>query len=178
VFEGYRNAGSNDNFRIQYSTNGGRTWATALTISNTSERTFTSTLPSPVNGTVLVRTLDTRGSAKDNSSYDTIYVDRLVFEGRSPAATGQSVDPLTGTADNFALDPGRDDDHHHGDCEDVLPEDLTITSAPFHSLEGMACCGEAGHNPTPVDPLASVFPAVGSAPSPTTSWLDSSQPLL
>ena len=153
VFEGYRNAGSNDDFRIQFSTNGGRKWATALTISNTSESTFTYTLPSPVNGSVLVRARDTRAGNNDGS-FDTLYVNRLVFVGSRPTAAGNPLDPITGTPDHRALDAGHD--HDHGDCGDVLPEDLTISPAPLHLRDGLTCCGEVG--PTPSRSAGSCVP--------------------
>ncbi len=175
VFEGYRNAGSNDNFRIQYSTNGGRKWATAFTVSSTTEKTLTFDLPSPVSGKVLVRALDTRASTRDQS-FDTLYVDRLVFLASGSAAAGNPIDPITGSADRLAPEEGHGFDHDHGAEGDVLPEDLTITSAPFPSLEPLSCCGEA--EPTPSDPLGSPFPAVGFFPSPTTAWEPPTQDLV
>ena len=175
VFEGYRNAGSNDNFRIQYSTNGGRKWATAFTVNNSTEQTLTFDLPSPVSGEVLVRAIDTRTGTGDQS-FDTLYVDRLVFLASGSGAAGNPIDPITGSADRLAPEEGHGFDHDHGAEGDRLPEDLTITSAPFPALEPLSCCGEA--EPTPSDPLGSPFPAVGFFPSPTTAWEPPTQGLV
>ncbi len=171
VFEGYRNDGSNDDFKIEFSTNGGRKWTTALIISNTSESTFTYTLPTPVSGSMLVRARDTR-TGNNDGSFDTLYVDRLVLVGSAPAAAGNTLDSITGSTDHRALDAGHDHGDH-GACGEVLPEDLTISATLLLSAEGLTCCGEA--DPTPSDPLAPMFPAAGSDPTP---WLTAGQTLL
>ena len=82
VFGGYRSANSeSDNFVLQLSTNNGLSWSNLLTVSNTTEATITQTLATPLNGTVLVKAIDTNRSA-NATSRDRLLVDRLVFTGR------------------------------------------------------------------------------------------------
>lgn len=82
LFEGYRSANNDsDNFVLQLSTNSGLSWSTLLTVSNSTETTITQTLATPLNGTVLVKAIDTNRSA-NATSRDRLLVDRLVFTGR------------------------------------------------------------------------------------------------
>jgi hypothetical protein len=96
-------------------------------------------------------------------------------------ANGNSalVDPIIGSTQGFApdlgLDPAHDFDHDHGAYGDFLPLDLT-TFDPGLLLGVLATTGEADR--TPADPMASLFPAAGSIPSPTTPWLAATQSLL
>jgi hypothetical protein len=82
VFEGYRSANSeSDNFVLQLSTDNGLSWSNLLTVSNTTEATISQNLATPLNGTVLVKAIDTNRSA-NATSRDRLLVDRLVFTGR------------------------------------------------------------------------------------------------
>lgn len=78
-FNGFRSSNSEgDNFLLQLSTNGGSSWTTLHTVSNTSAAATTVQLISPINGTALVRFVDTNRTA-GNTQVDTLTIQSLVF---------------------------------------------------------------------------------------------------
>ena len=78
-FSGFRTANSEgDDFRLQLSSNGGSSWSTLHTVSNTTASAVTVQLASPISGSALVRFVDTDRSA-GNSSTDTLTIDSLAF---------------------------------------------------------------------------------------------------
>jgi hypothetical protein len=176
VFEGYRTANNNlDNFKIQYSPNGA-TWATAFTVSNTVENSFSFALPTPVSGRMLVRVVDTKTGVGD-TAYDTLFVDRLAFtSGAAPAAQSLSDDPIIGGATSLAPEAGEAFAYDQAAAPDGLPEELSFSTEPFQATTELASLGAA--NPTGTEPLVATFPAAGLDTSPTTPWLVGTQPLL
>ena len=79
-FSGFRTANSEgDDFRLQLSSNGGSSWSTLHTVSNTTASDVTVQLASPISGSALVRFVDTNRTA-GNSSTDTLTIHNLAFE--------------------------------------------------------------------------------------------------
>ncbi len=176
VFEGYRTANTNlDNFKIQYSPTG-NTWATAFTVTNTVENSFSFALPTAVSGRMLVRVVDTKTGVGD-TFYDTLFVDRLAFTAGA-AATSRSLtdDPIIGGATSLAPEADEAFAYDQAAAADGLNEDLGLSTEPIPALAELASLGTA--NPTGTEPLATPFPAAGLDTSPTSPWLVATQPLL
>lgn len=167
IFEGYRSANSDgDNFSIQFSTNNGRKWSTAFTVTNTTEERFTYALSSALNGTVLVRAVDSN-STGNSQALDTLYVDHLAFSstssGSSSGRKAPGEDPIIGSPSGLAGccghssagsdEQGEEDhheDHHHGeDGMHFLP--FVLDPSP---LAGDANGGDDGSPYLGSDPLA------------------------
>lgn len=136
IFEGYRTANTvNDNFSIQVSTNNGSQWTTAFTVSNTTESRFSYTFASPLNGTALVRAIDTNSTSKAQFR-NTLYVDQLAFSTTSSAAGSRAkaleVDPIIGAGPALATNddpsPIRSMDLDAGSGIDVL---ATLETSPL-----------------------------------------------
>lgn len=86
IFEGYvTRLNTSEVINVQFSTTG-RTWTTAFSLSNTTENTFTYNFATPINGNMLVRVIDSRTGTGD-PTFDSIYVDRLVFVDTNSNAT-------------------------------------------------------------------------------------------
>jgi hypothetical protein len=162
VFEGFRTANTvNDNFSIQFSTNNGSQWTTAFTVSNTTESRFSYAFASPLNGTVLVRAIDTNSTSKAQFR-NTLYVDQLAFSTTSSAAGSRAkaleVDPIIGAgparATNDDPSPTSSMDLLAGSGMDVLP---TLETSP---LAGWMP-GSFSETPWPLatDPLGIWHPA-------------------
>ncbi|WP_216902224.1 hypothetical protein, partial [Synechococcus sp. CCY 9618] len=137
LFEGFRTANSVlDNFSIQFSTNNGKRWTTAFTVSNSTESLFSHDLGSSVNGTVLVRAIDTNSNSNSRDG-NTLYVDQLVFSSAS-SATGSKgkapeADPIIGSAlgSGACCDPAPVGwmENPPGTLVDVAPHDLQTASS-------------------------------------------------
>ncbi|KEF41757.1 MAG: hypothetical protein ER33_09915, partial [Cyanobium sp. CACIAM 14] len=102
IFEGFRSANTvNDNFSIQFSTNNGKNWTTAFTVSNSTQSRFTYVLSTPVSGTVLVRAMDTN-STSNSKIGNQLCIDWLAFSTSSSAAAptvnAPQDDPIIGGA--------------------------------------------------------------------------------
>jgi hypothetical protein len=162
VFEGYRSANTvNDNFSIQFSTNNGSQWTTAFTVANTTESRFSYAVAGPLNGTVLVRAIDTNSTNKAQFA-NTLYVDQLAFSTASNAAgsPGRSMaeDPIIGSSLGLASACETELEGcgglHEEEGMHFIPFDLE--SAPL----GAGPSGSHGDGPSPIatDPLAPVFP--------------------
>jgi hypothetical protein len=132
VFEGYRSANTvNDNFSIQFSTNNGKGWSTAFTVSNSTQQSFSYAFSSPLNGTVLVRAIDTNTTSKAQS-LNTLYVDQLAFSTGSgssvPRGKAHEGDSIIGASrgghGGGSLSTSGDEDHAEEHGMHVLPIDL------------------------------------------------------
>ncbi len=128
LFEGYRTANSQgDNFLLQVSTDGGGTWTTAVTVTNTAEASVSVALAAPVTGTALVRAIDSNRNG-GATTRDTLYVDRLLF-------TGQTI--TTAAAIKAAAGDG------------------STRRGRFHGRPGRAGADHANQNESPVHAAAS-----------------------
>ncbi len=182
IFEGFRTENlQNDNFQVQVSINGGTNWTTAFLVDSATEKTLTYNLATPLNGSALVRILDTNLSGKA-SFLDTLSIDRLVFSDRAlapaPMDAAPLEDPIIGSAVGTTADPG--DSLTNGFALDLpdtgnLPgSDLT---GPWDSdpLPGTFLAGGGGSDPMP-SAAAALAPLTGSITS--EPWMVASPPLV
>ncbi len=182
IFEGFRTQNlQNDNFQVQVSTNGGTNWTTAFLVDSATEKTLTYNLAAPLNGSALVRILDTNLSSTARF-LDTLSIDRLVFSDRAlapaPMDAAPLEDPIIGSAVGTTTDPG--DSLTNGFALD-LPDTGNLPSSdltgPWDSnpLPGTFLAGGGGSAPTPA--AASLLaPLTGSTTS--EPWLVTSPPLV
>ena len=112
----YHNSSVED-FEFQYSIDNGSSWASLLTVTDSSDSDITQTnpLPNGTSGTVLIRIVDTDRS-KD-SSLDTIFIDEMFIRSdnsgapESPLAEAEIIDPIW----FFEGPEGHVHHHHHHD---------------------------------------------------------------
>ncbi len=82
LFDGYRSANTqNDNFQLLLSTDNGTSWRNLLSVSNTTLASQTVALGTSVNGSALIKAVDTNRTA-GNTAIDTLFVDRIALRGQ------------------------------------------------------------------------------------------------
>lgn len=79
----HRSDTQEEDFRFEYSTDGGATFQTLFTIASTSSNSYRANLSPGTSGQVIVRVIDTDRSA-GNGGTDTVFVDHLYIETLNP----------------------------------------------------------------------------------------------
>lgn len=127
-----RRDGTSDEFRFDYSTNGGSSWIPMITVSDSAETSNTFSLGSGISGNTLVRVIDTNRSRGD-SSLDTLYVDQMFF-------SSVTVDPTPGitasqTGGTTEVAEGGANDSYSIVLDTVPTADVTVTVTPDAQLD-------------------------------------------
>lgn len=156
-FEGFRSANrETDNFQLQLSTNGGSTWSSLLTVSNTTEATSTVALATPITGSAQVRVLDTNRSS-GYTQRDSLYVDQLLFSGNTVQAA-RAFDTITGSGGNGQGTTAK--------------ANASLDNAEITPFAGLLLGGGS------VEPMGQTLSPFLAAANPAAPWLLSGQSLL
>ena len=83
--EAFHNSTAED-FQFDYSTDGGSSWMSLLTLTATTEDSQMVTMPSGLSGSVVVRVVDSNRS-RGESSADSVFIDQMYFESTSSTPT-------------------------------------------------------------------------------------------